>query len=73
MKHIEQLTTAARLGAEFFLAGGRRIPCKDAAMMAMLAGRRMGETPEGEASSVALLKAWTASWDEANLSAKVVS
>lgn len=66
-----QLKAAADFGRATFLAGGKCIPAFDARLMAMLGGRYIGETPDGEASSLDIMKAWSGAWHEANLATPV--
>lgn len=61
-----QLFRAATLGTIAFKAGRHAVPAHDNELMEMLSGRQVGETPVGEASTTALLSAWTASWHAAN-------
>ena len=62
-----QIFQAAILGTAAFNNGIKCAPALDAEFMKMLAGRQIGETPKGEASSVKLMKTWTHNWTLANL------
>jgi hypothetical protein len=55
-----QVLTAAILGTIAFNEGRNSVPCLDPALIALLKGNKVGE-------SIAVLKAWTHSWDAANL------
>lgn len=68
MSVSSQILQASVLGTQAFNAGIKRAPFYDAELQKMLIDRKIGETPEGEASSVDIMKAWTNSWDAANLS-----
>ncbi len=72
MNATDQLKAAADFGRSSFLAGDKCVPGHDARLMAMLTGRDIGATPEGEASSVAIMKSWSSAWHVANLAAPVV-
>jgi hypothetical protein len=67
MKRNEQLELARNLGAAHFAAGGRCTPVSDRKVLALLEGRALGVTPEGEAPTVLILKAWSDGWTVANL------
>lgn len=69
MQRNEQLKAARVLGAEFFGQGGRCVPAADRKVLALLEGRGLGVTPEGEAPTVLILKAWADGWTMANLGA----
>ncbi len=58
--------TAAALGTAAFKRGAKAIPAHDAAMMATLKGR-----PIGDPRTVPQLKAWAQGWHKANLAASV--
>lgn len=66
MKQHPQIQTATTLGRLGYLAG-RQAPAQDAAVLHMIAGRRVGETPEGEAPTTAILKAWSAGFHLENI------
>lgn len=66
----QQLAHARELGREAFAAGLGAAPALDPKIMAVLDGRRVGRTPEGEADTVAVLKAWLSGWHAANLAAR---
>jgi hypothetical protein len=66
-KQHPQLTTAAQLGAQAYHAGAKRVPALCAPLNKMFTGRHVGQTPPGEASTVAILKAWLNAWDKENL------
>jgi hypothetical protein len=67
MKAKEQILQAVFLGAQAFLQGKPRVPAFDAELNNMMRGRNIGETPEGEASSIKLLTIWLDQWDTMNL------
>lgn len=69
MQRNEQLKLARNLGAEHFARGGRCTPVTDRNVLALLEGRALGVTPEGEAPTVLILKAWSDGWTVANLKA----
>lgn len=46
---------------------GLKAPFQDSALMSMLEGRKVGETPKGEASNVMIMKAWVNGHSIANL------
>lgn len=56
-----QLERAALMGREGFHSG-KKAPAQDARVLEMLKGRKVGQTPEGEASSIAILDAWNSGW-----------
>lgn len=62
-----QLLEASVLGTLAFKNGLKRAPFYDTELMKFLDGRGVGETPKGEASSIAIMKAWINAWDNANL------
>lgn len=62
-----QLFAASVLGTIAFNTGRACVPAHDAELMSMLEGRRIGQTPEGEASTVAILDAWLKSWNAAHV------
>jgi hypothetical protein len=63
-----QILQASVLGTIAFNAGKKCVPAWDKDLMQMLSGRMIGQAPAGEASSVAILKAWSDAWHNANLS-----
>lgn len=67
MKATTQILAASVLGTIAFAAGMNAAPCLDSELMGMLAGRTVGETPQGEASSIDLMRVWSTSWHAANL------
>ena len=62
-----QILEASVLGTLAFKAGLKRAPFYDVQLNKFFAGREVGVTPKGEASTVAIMKAWTNAWDNANL------
>lgn len=62
MKREQQLIHAANLGALAHKAGKRCLPIADSNLLQMLKGRQYDVTPEGEAGTVEILKAWTDNW-----------
>lgn len=69
MSAASQIVKASVLGTIAFKDGKKRVPALSGELMSMLAGRQVGVTPEGEASTVSILKAFAHSWDCANLAA----
>lgn len=67
LKDVQQITRAYELGRTAWHNGMRRTPGHDVRMMKILTGRKIGETPEGEASSTEIMNAWLKAWDELNL------
>jgi len=68
-KKAAQILTAMALGTIAFNEGKKAIPCQNADLMNMIAGRKIGETPKGEASSVKIMDAYLRGWTNANLAA----
>ena len=64
-----QVVAAEQLGREAHAAGINSAPALDQRVIAMLAGRKVGETPDGSATTAEILKAWSAGWHWANLEA----
>jgi len=62
-----QILEASVLGTLAFKAGLKRAPYYDTELNKFFTGRGVGETPKGEASTIAIMKAWTNAWDNANL------
>jgi hypothetical protein len=62
-----QILEASILGTLAFNNGLNRAPFYDTELQKFFKGRGVGETPKGEASSISIMKAWTNSWDAANL------
>lgn len=60
-----QITTAENLGIIAHESGKMRIAAQSKELMEILSGRKVGETPEGEASSVELINAFYSGWDKA--------
>ena len=58
-----QITTAETFGM-IDHQQGINAPCQSKELMRMMDGRQIGETPKGEASSIALLDAWYKGWNE---------
>jgi len=69
MKAKVQILRAAVLGTAAFKNGIKCAPCLDNELMNMLKGRKIGETPQGEAKSIKLMKVWTENWTLANFAA----
>lgn len=65
MREVEQILTAAVLGTIAFKNGKKRVPAYDKELLKLLKGRNVGETPEGEASSVRIMQEWTNAWEAA--------
>lgn len=66
-KVAKQIRAALDLGAAAFYAGNPSVPAFDKPLMAMIAGRKLGEAPPGEAATVSILEAWAGAWHAANL------
>lgn len=66
-----QIQKAADLGIKAFNDGKPSAPCACTELMNMIGTRQIGETPEGEASSVEIMKAFSNSWITANLAAPI--
>jgi len=62
VKATKQLQTAEELGRKAFNKTIMCVPAKDKDLLDMLVGRKIGETPEGEASTVNIMKAWMKGW-----------
>ncbi len=62
----KQLVLASYLGTLAFFTGKKASPCLDGDCMAMLTGRDVGVTPEGEASTKDILDVWARAWHSAN-------
>lgn len=58
----EQLDRARQFGRMAFHAGKPCAPAADVNVQALLIGRRPGITPEGEAATAAVFKAWKTGW-----------
>ena len=69
----QQIESAKKLGALAYANGTKCAPCLDKALLGMLVGRSIGETPEGQAPSVALFTAWTNAWMANNMAARVAA
>ena len=69
MRASKQILQAAILGTQAFNSGVKCAPCLDNGLMDMLVGRTVGVTPEGEATTIAILDAWKDAWVAANLAA----
>ena len=62
-----QIARAYTLGVTAFKNGTQRVPHHDAELNKFFIGRDIGETPKGEASSMAIMTTWLRAWDNANL------
>jgi hypothetical protein len=62
-----QITIAETLGMINHEQGMMRVPAHCKELMNMLTGRKVGETPKNEASSIELMDAWTKGWDKAKI------
>ena len=60
-----QITTAETFGMINHEQGIMRVPAQSKELMDMLKGRKAGETPKNEASTLELMDAWTKGWDKA--------
>ena len=67
MNAKDQIAKASALGTAAFNRGVKSAPALDAEFLEMLKGRKIGETPKGEAKSVKLMNAWLEAWHKANL------
>lgn len=65
-----EIFEASVLGTLAFQNGIKRAPALDKHLKKFFIDRKIGETPEGESSSIDIMKAWLNSWDAANLSKK---
>jgi hypothetical protein len=63
----QQIVTASVLGTKAFNKGIDPKPCDDTELMEIIKGRFGAETPQGEACTIAILKAWLRAWHLANL------
>ena len=63
----QQIVTASVLGTNAFKKGIASTPCRDGELMAIIKDRFCTETPNGEACTTAILKAWLRAWHLANL------
>lgn len=68
----EQLEEAKILGAHAYHGGLKCVPYLDKEIMRMLDGRKVGETPEGEASTIEIMQAWSKGWVIENLSFEII-
>jgi hypothetical protein len=66
---IKQLLDAFLLGEYAFKNGLTRAAYTDAELSKMYNNRQIGETPNGEASTILIMKAWLNGWDTANITA----
>jgi hypothetical protein len=69
MENTAQILAAMTLGTIAFNEGKKATPCQNADLMNMIGGRKIGETPKGEASSVKIMEAYLRGWTNANLAA----
>jgi hypothetical protein len=60
-----QIFAAAVLGTKAFHNGIKCAPYRDKELMELLKGRMIGQTPEGEATTVKILTTWTENWNMA--------
>jgi len=63
----QQIVTASVLGTKAFKTGIAPIPYYDGDLISIIKDRFCAETPKGEASTTAILKAWLRAWHLANL------
>jgi hypothetical protein len=61
----QQQLQAFELGKTAFLKGLNCIPCQDKYVMGMLTGRKVGQAPQGQASTKNILDMWTKGWYDA--------
>jgi len=71
MNREEQIKKAAELGTEAFNSNKGSAPCQCPEIENMIEGRKVGETPEGEATTIEIFKSFNNAWMDANLSAPV--
>lgn len=69
MTAASQLLTAETIGLIAYEQGRKNFPAHDATLVEMVKGRKVGQTPEGEASTVAIFRAWSGAWHKANRAA----
>ena len=60
-----QLQTAEILGTLDFAKGFITAPSQSVELMKILEGRKIGETPKSEASSIEIMDAWKKGWNTA--------
>lgn len=65
MKKNTQLAIAETLGMVNQQEGKNRIPAHSKSLMKMLNGRKIGQTPQGEAPTVDIMDSWLKGWDKA--------
>jgi len=68
----EQIKKAKNLGKLAFDNGIDCVPALNKEIMNIIAGRNIGETPEGEASTMDILKAYINGWMLANMAAPLI-
>jgi hypothetical protein len=67
-----QLEKAKNLGIKAFHDGRKCAPIYDNEIMKMIEGRNFSvEIPDGEASTIEILSAWSKGWTQENLAAPV--
>lgn len=68
-----QILIASLAGTAAYNRGESSAPCQDAEFMPrfadMIHGREIGYTPDGQASTIAILKAYGTAWHAANADA----
>lgn len=62
-----QIIEASVLGTEAYKAGKPAAPALSSELSKMFEGRKFSETPEGEASTIDLMKAYTQAWNDAKV------
>lgn len=45
--------------------GNNRVPAQSKELMELISGRKIGETPKGEPTTIELMDAWLNGWDKA--------
>lgn len=66
MNAAQQITRAVELGVTAANSQRELAPYKNGDLMALIVGRPVGVTPEGEASTLEILRAYTSAWNTAN-------
>lgn len=59
-----QIQIAETLGANAYTNGLMAAPAQNPELMDMIKGRKVGQTPEGEHSTIKLMKAYTEGWNK---------
>ena len=67
MIHNKQIEQATRYGKQAYKDGLPVAAVMNSKLMEMISARSVGETPDGEASTVDILQAYTMGWTIVNL------